>query len=161
MANPLLQSLHLEGLPRRAEFRAARNHVEACCGQHTIAGELGLLIDNDPGDGPTVQFHETALPRYSIRDGEKRHQLLLGINSIGRLVDNTIVIPDECISRRHCAIVVHRTGLCELHDVASKNGTILNGRKIGGPTRIVPGDTITLCGRSIEFLVALEPEPPA
>ena len=49
---------------------------------------------------------------------------------------------------------------CEIHDVASKNGTLLNGKKIPGPTRLQSGDQITLCGRRLTFHIAeLAPEP--
>jgi pSer/pThr/pTyr-binding forkhead associated (FHA) protein len=89
---------------------------------------------------------------YFLRDGEHLHTLQVGVNSIGRLQDNNVVILDEHVSRRHCAIVIHRDGRAEVHDVASKNGTILNGKKIAGPTRIHPGDQITMCSRSIVFL---------
>jgi len=38
--------------------------------------------------------------------------------------DNDVVLQDAYVSRRHCAILIHLTGeRCELHDIASKNGT--------------------------------------
>jgi pSer/pThr/pTyr-binding forkhead associated (FHA) protein len=50
---------------------------------------------------------------------------------------------------------------CELHDVASKNGTLLNGKKIPGPSRLQSGDQITLCGRRLTFHIAELPAEPA
>ena len=90
---------------------------------------------------------------YWLNDGDNSYPLSVGINTIGRLADNTVVIRDEHVSRRHCAIVVHRDGSCEVHDVASKNGTILRGRKISGPTRIRSGDELALCGRKLQFTI--------
>jgi len=147
------QSLHLEGLPRRDEFRAARARLEASCGHQTLAGDFNLLSERDPGDGATLAYDVACHRRFFVQDGEKLHPLVVGVNSVGRLPDNTVVIRDECVSRRHCAIVVHRDGHCELHDVASKNGTVLNGSKIHGPTRLRPGDKIALCSRNIVFLM--------
>ena len=72
-----------------------------------------------------------------------------------------MVIRDECVSRRHCAVVIHHDLRCELHDVASKNGTLLNGKKIPGPTRLQSGDQITLCGRRLTFHIAELPAEPA
>ena len=149
----LFHSLHLEGLPRREAFRAARVRLEAGCGQMTLAGDLELLSDRDPGDGATLAFDPDQTFQYFVQDGDKVHPLRVGVNSIGRLPDNSVVIRDECVSRRHCAIVVHRDGSCEIHDVASKNCTVLNGLKIFGPPRINPGDRISLCSRSIAFVV--------
>jgi hypothetical protein len=124
MPDPIFQSVHLDGLPRRDEFRLARARLRAGCGQQTLAGDLALLDEHDPGDVPTLAFQNDTNRAYFIQEGERLHQLHPGVNSIGRLPDNTIVIRDECVSRRHCAIVIHRDGTCELHDVASKNGTV-------------------------------------
>ncbi len=161
MADLRFQSMHLEGLPRREDFRAARARLEASCGLRTLSGDL----DNpspmpDAGDGATIVFSTALACRYFVQDGEKLHPLQIGVNSVGRLPDNTVVIRDECVSRRHCAIIVHRNGTCELHDVASKNGTILNGNRIHGPTRLRPGDKIALCARNITFLVQDAPPDP-
>jgi hypothetical protein len=155
------QSLHLEGLPRREDFRVARARLEASCGMQTLAGDFDMLSERDPGDGATVAFDPNKACRFFVQDGEKLHPLQLGVNSVGRLPDNTVVIRDECVSRRHCAIVVHRNGTCELHDVASKNGTVLNGSRIHGPTRLRPGDKIALCARNIVFLIQDAPADPA
>jgi pSer/pThr/pTyr-binding forkhead associated (FHA) protein len=78
----------------------------------------------------------------------------MGMNSVGRLPDNDVVIRDECVSRRHCAVVIHHDLRCEIHDVASKNGTILNGKKIPNPSRIQSGDQITLCNRRLTFHIS-------
>lgn len=159
MSDLRFQSMHLEGLPRREDFRAARARLEASCGTHTLAGDLSDLSPSPPeavGDGATVAFDSARHCRYFVQDGEKLHPLQIGVNSIGRLPDNTVVIRDECVSRRHCAVVVHHNGTCELHDVASKNGTVLNGSRIHGPTRLRPGDRIALCSRNIVFLVQEE-----
>jgi pSer/pThr/pTyr-binding forkhead associated (FHA) protein len=151
MPDPRMLSLHLEGDSRRDSFRQARALVEAACGQYTIAGDLALL-PNDPGDGPTAQGPPGVGQTFYVRDGDNLYPLVVGVNSVGRLPDNNVVIRDEHVSRRHCAIIVHSDGRCELHDVASKNGTILNGRKIPGPSRLTPGDEITLCTRRLQFL---------
>ena len=63
----------------------------------------------------------------------------VGLNTVGRMPDNDVVVQDAYVSRRHCAIVVHTGDRCEVHDIASKNGTYLNGHKISGPTRRPPG----------------------
>jgi pSer/pThr/pTyr-binding forkhead associated (FHA) protein len=76
--------------------------------------------------------------------------------------DNDVVLKDASVSRRHCAIVVHATRGCELHDTASKNGTYLNGKRIGGPTRLINGDQIRLCEVTLVFQAGdATPPPPA
>jgi pSer/pThr/pTyr-binding forkhead associated (FHA) protein len=91
---------------------------------------------------------------YFLKDGDKLHKLAVGVNSVGRLPDNQVVLADDHVSRRHCAVVVHSDGRCELHDIASKNGTLLNGKKISAPTPINTGDQISLCGKMLELVEA-------
>src|SRR5262245_26257891 len=155
MTDARFQSVYLEGLPRREEFRAARDRLNAACGNYTLAGDLNMLA---PGAAEPLpdDVTQTAPPgiaqSYWLQDGDKLHPLSIGVNSVGRLPDNTVILKDEHVSRRHCPIVVHRDGRCEVHDIASKNGTVLNGTKIAGPTRLKPGDTIVLCTKKLTFL---------
>jgi len=165
MSDPRLQSLHLEGQPRREQFRAARQALQAACGSQTIAGDLRLLVPDERLGSPTVAPAPpgpAATGRFTfyLKDGTNVYPLRLGMNSVGRLPDNDVVIRDECVSRRHCAILVHSDLRCELHDVASKNGTQLNGKKIDGPTRLQSGDQILLCNRKVTFhVIDTAPEP--
>ena len=159
MPDPRLLSVHLDGLPRRDQFRAARQVIQAACGDQTLAGDLRLLESDEQRDAPTINPPPARGPQpaqrfaFYIKDGSNVYPLHLGLNSVGRLPDNDVVIRDECVSRRHCAVVVHHDLRCEIHDVASKNGTVLNGRKIPGPTRLQSGDQIVLCGRRLTFHV--------
>lgn len=168
MSDPRLQSLHLEGQPRREQFRAARQALQAACGSQTIAGDIRLLVAEDRPDAltaaPPAPGGPVATGRFTfyLKDGTNVYPLRLGMNSVGRLPDNDVVIRDECVSRRHCAVLVHTDLRCELHDVASKNGTQLNGKKISGPTRLQSGDQILLCNRKLTFHVTdAAPEPAA
>ena len=125
-------------------------------------GDVGeLLAPGDPGDGGTVTISPDQLKAgtYWLQDGDHVHALALGVNSVGRLPDNSVVLRDEHVSRRHCAIVVHRDGRCEVHDVASKNGTLVNGRKIATATALRPGDVLLLCTRKLTFLAGAQPDP--
>jgi len=151
MTDPRFQSLHLEGLPRRELFRSARNALQAACGSMTLAGDVRPVEPEEPPNGETVSAPAGAATHFFIRDGDDLHPLTLGVNSVGRLPDNNVVIKDEHVSRRHCAIVIHCDGRCEIHDIASKNGTVLNGKKINGPTKLRVGDQILLCTRKLTF----------
>lgn len=150
------QSVHLDGQPRRELFRQARSRLSASCGQHTIAGDLRELLAEGGPDAPTRAITPPN-PKavYFLKDGETLHQLAVGVNSVGRLPDNQVVLADDHVSRRHCAVVVHSDGRCELHDVASKNGTLLNGKKIATPMPIGVGDQIGLCGKMLELVEGL------
>jgi hypothetical protein len=161
MSDPRLHSLHLEGQPRRDQFRAARQAIQAACGSHTLAGDVRVLVAEERLEASTVAVPPGGLPAvlngrftFYLKDGGNVYPLHVGLNSVGRLPDNDVVIRDECVSRRHCAVVVHSDLRCELHDVASKNGTLLNGKKITSPTRLQSGDQIVLCNRKLTFHIA-------
>jgi hypothetical protein len=158
MSDPRLHSLHLEGQPRRDQFRAARQAIQAACGSLTLAGDIRMLADDEHLQAETLAAPPASAGSpnagrftFYLKDGTNIYPLHVGLNSVGRLPDNDVVIRDECVSRRHCAVVIHHDLRCELHDVASKNGTLLNGKKIPSPTKIQSGDQITLCNRRLTF----------
>lgn len=166
MSDPRLHSLHLEGQPRRDLFRAARQALHEACGSQTLAGDLRMLDEEGALQASTVAAPQGGVPApigrftFYLKDSGNVYPLHAGLNSVGRLPDNDVVIRDECVSRRHCAVVIHHDLRCELHDVASKNGTLLNGKKIPGPTRLQSGDQIILCGRRLTFHIAELPAEP-
>ena len=158
MTDARLNSVHLES-PRRQDFRVAREQLLHARGGETIAAEqhqLAALVN-----GTTAIKKQpgapAALARFVVMDSDYVYPLKVGLNTIGRMPDNDVVLQDAYVSRRHCAILVHLTGdYCELHDIASKNGTLLNGHKINGPTRLNPGDEIRMCNRQLVFLTRTE-----
>ena len=165
--DPRLLSVHLEGNSRRDAFRAARRSVEHAAGGHTLAGEVRLPLGSEANDYRTLAPGEVPVQKGDtpcwLMDRGKQIPLKVGLNSVGRLPDNDVVIDDATVSRRHCAIVVHSDLTIELHDVASKNGTTINGKKISGPTRLRDGDEIGLSEHRLTFLLfsGKQTEPPA
>jgi pSer/pThr/pTyr-binding forkhead associated (FHA) protein len=149
MSDGRFHSVHLEGQPRRDLFRQARSQLSASLGQQTITGAIPEFVGDTPAKPKLPAISNTV---YSLKDGTTLHRLIIGINSVGRLPDNQVVLADDHVSRRHCAVVVHSDGRCELHDIASKNGTLLNGKRISGPTVMTAGDQITLCGKMLELV---------
>jgi hypothetical protein len=155
MTDPRLNSIHLE-LPRRQEFRAARDALLHARGHNTLcaegqAGFAGLVASNLTAVEKLGPCARTAA-KFVLMDHDYVYPLKIGLNTIGRMPDNDVVVEDAYVSRRHCAVLVHAGNFCELHDVASKNGTFLNGCKIEGPTRLKPGDEIRMCNRNLVFM---------
>lgn len=160
MNDPRFNSLYLEGQPRREDFRVARERLRISCGEMTLAGDLVDVCERTPDEGETACAPPGANRTYWLQDGEQLHSLSLGVNTIGRLPDNSVVLGDEHVSRRHCAIIIHRDGRIEIHDIASKNGTVVNGNKINGAHRIKPGDQILLCTKKLIFIAkSIEQQP--
>jgi pSer/pThr/pTyr-binding forkhead associated (FHA) protein len=98
---------------------------------------------------------------FALMERGRAHPLKVGINTVGRLADNDVVLDDPHISRRHCAVLVHSNRSCEVHDIASKNGTYLNGERITCATRVKLGDEIRMCDLSLVLVGGEEPADPA
>jgi DNA-binding winged helix-turn-helix (wHTH) protein len=77
--------------------------------------------------------------------------LRLGENFIGRDPASAIVIPSRRVSRQHARIVVSGAETATLEDLASKNGTVLNGREITARTPLSAGDVIEIGGVALTF----------
>jgi pSer/pThr/pTyr-binding forkhead associated (FHA) protein len=159
-----LNSIHLE-LPRREEFRKARARLLDACGDQTRYAINNPNEVSSATDSKTIiQSLENRLPNdvsYALMDKEVVYPLKVGLNTIGRLPDNDVVLEDAFVSRRHCAVLVHVGDGCELHDVASKNGTFLNGSRLPGPMPLKSGDEIRLCDRKLHFVCKTSAPQPA
>ncbi len=156
MTDPRLQSVHLDADPRREDFRRARNRVEGAIGEKTLLGDL----DSTPIGPKDKTFAGTSGSSFGIPNTScwllihgRQIVLKIGLNSVGRLPDNDVILEDDTVSRRHCAIVVHSNMSIELYDIASKNGTRINGRKFTGSTWLTDGDEITVGSRKVVFVM--------
>jgi hypothetical protein len=163
MRDPRLNSIHLD-TSRRQDFRRAREVLLQSRGHETIYAELHKDAKSEVGTTiiKTAQGKHTNAEHleYWLLDREFIYPLKIGLNTVGRSSDNDVVVEDLYISRRHCAIVVHASRSFEIHDVASKNGTFLNGSKIPGPTPLKSGDEIRICNRNFVFMTKNEQESP-
>lgn len=63
------------------------------------------------------------------------------VTSIGRSPTNTIPVPDTYASAQHTLLTL-REGQWWLEDLDSRNGTLLNGVRISGPTVVSAGDVV-------------------
>ncbi len=71
--------------------------------------------------------------------------------TIGRGKDNTLMVPDNCISRNHAILQRTETGEFYIIDLGSRNGTFINGRRVSVPVTLSNGDNITFGKTEIEF----------
>jgi pSer/pThr/pTyr-binding forkhead associated (FHA) protein len=119
----------------------------------TLAAEgvryLVGAVDEWPSLLPVRPEHLNPGPNYLLIDPQAGcfYPLKTGLNTMGRLPDNDIVLEGSMVSRRHCVILVHAWGGCELHDMASRNGTLVNSQPCRRPIRLGSGDEIRVCQR--------------
>ncbi|HEU0091442.1 MAG TPA: SpoIIE family protein phosphatase [Vicinamibacteria bacterium] len=72
--------------------------------------------------------------------------------TIGRSRDSDIFLPDQWLSRHHAEILKKDANFF-LHDLGSKNGTLLNGEPVHGDRRLRHGDVITLGEHVLTFSI--------
>ena len=70
--------------------------------------------------------------------------------TLGRANTNGIVINDTYMSTVH-ARIFNTNGTYFIEDLASRNGSTLNGQAIVATTALVPGDVLQLGGTTMEF----------
>jgi hypothetical protein len=144
--DPRFNSCHLEP-PRRARYGEARARLLGARGPMTQAAE-GADLGGTALPPPLRRGGEPAGEGYALVDlaDGRRYPLRVGLVTLGRFPENDIVLPEEYVSRRHCVVLVHATGGCEVHDTASLNGTLVNRERVSR-ARFEPGDVLRVCDR--------------
>src|ERR1700723_694156 len=77
---------------------------------------------------------------------------------IGRVNDADLLLLDEKISRKHAKISTHG-GRVMIEDLASRNGTFVNGGKISGAMELQEGDKIMLGSSTMELASVADLKP--
>lgn len=70
---------------------------------------------------------------------------------VGRTPDNTVTLHKGNVSRHHCA-VLRSDGRWFIGDLNSAAGTLHNGKSVGEPELLEPGDRVTFCGFTLRVL---------
>lgn len=79
---------------------------------------------------------------------------------LGRSSSNDIHIPDEELSRNHCLFELSSSGELRITDLASANGTMVNGEKIGTETKLLKaGDVIDVGNTRLSVVDSDKPKP--
>lgn len=112
----------------------------------------GPLSPAQPGSAP-------ALNAFLILGGAKTLPLSQPILSLGRRLDNHIVLDDPRVSRAHAQLRL-RFGRYVLYDLGSTGGTYVNGQRVQECV-LRPGDVISLAGVPIIYGEDEGPTEPA
>lgn len=82
--------------------------------------------------------------RYAVKEGGLR---------LGRSSSNDIHVPDEELSRNHCLFEIAGDDAIRVTDLASANGTIINGTPLGSdPATLKVGDRIEVGSTVVEVV---------
>lgn len=80
----------------------------------------------------------------------RRYDLESSQYVLGRHPECDIVLESGSVSRQHAKVVKTGTSY-QLEDLKSRNGTFINGRLIGEPTKLVEGDSIRICDIELTY----------
>jgi DNA-binding winged helix-turn-helix (wHTH) protein len=112
---------------------------------YLFCGEVATETRPSPGQ-------HVAGRSYRLIVGEREIVLSLGEHVLGRSNDAAIFVDDVGVSRDHARITIGEQG-ATLEDLSSKNGTMLNGRPINGPTALTDGALIVLGATALKFRI--------
>jgi hypothetical protein len=114
-----------------------------------------LVLNAAPADAITrIDAREYSL--FNQETGDRFSLMALPVVkpvlTLGRELDNDLIIQDSQCSRRH-AQITYNQGVYYLTDVGSANGTLLNGSRLipQQPTRLAPGMTIQIGNQLWQF----------
>jgi pSer/pThr/pTyr-binding forkhead associated (FHA) protein len=118
--------------------------VESDSGENTrmiadkaVAGILGRLGDGT-GDGPYFRILNGSDEGEQLKFTDTGNEW-----NLGRSKDCEFVLNDANVSRKHAVVVKDWNGYM-IQDLGSKNGVVVNDRKIGKPHRLKDADEITI-----------------
>ena len=103
---------------------------------YAFCGEVALL--------PAAIVHVATL----VCDGQA-HMLCEGANVVGRAPDSRVVLADPTVSRHHALITIN-DGTIWVKDLDSKNGTFVDGERIGSsPVMVTPRTRVMIALTSV------------
>ena len=94
---------------------------------------------------------------FLVVNGIDLFPLKLSVTSIGRKIDNELVLNDPRVSRRHAELRCFR-GRFVIFDMGSSGGTYVNGHRVSHSV-VYDGDVISLAGVQIVFRQKNIPRP--
>lgn len=120
--------------PVHPTFEPARESAARVDADGRIRAVVTNHVDGSVGAGT---------PYLQTADGEQLPVRVGTTTTLGRAVDNDIVVADASVSRHHATIVPSVGGAYRLRDLGSQNGTYVRGERISD-VQLANGDSVKL-----------------
>jgi len=131
--------------------------VRQLSGGSSAAPETNALVRELLAGGDPARTTAACLVCLTGLDLGRRFPLAPGANSVGRGAQADVRIRDRNVSRRHARIVREGKG-ARVVDLETRNGTFVNGARLGGSRRLRDGDVLEI-GRTLLKYSAPDVEP--
>lgn len=119
---------------------------------------MDMIDDRSAGPfGESEDSAQQAEDAFLIINGIDLFPLKLAVTSIGRKIDNELVLNDPRVSRRHAELRCFR-GRFVVFDMGSSGGTYVNGHRVNHSV-VYDGDVISLAGVQLVFRQKNLPRP--
>ena len=105
----------------------------------------------EAADGDVVAAAPIRPTGASLACEGSTHTLSEGENSIGRAADLRVVINHNTVSRHHAVITIYEDG-ASIRDLGSKNGTFVDGERIGSSPMLLTRNARILIGGVVASL---------
>jgi DNA-binding CsgD family transcriptional regulator len=105
----------------------------------------------EPRADQSAAAHADSAVHWVLCCGRHEH-VLVPSTIVGRGADADIQLDDESVSRRH-ARLSYVEGSFEIEDLASKNGTRVNGAQVVAPVRLSAGDHVGLGDSDFQLIL--------
>ncbi len=141
---PVVEVHSAESIPRHQVSVAARYVPPE-------AADPGKTSEMSPGAGAMRAELERApdASSFLILDGQRTLNLTQPAVTLGRSLDNTVIVNDPRVSRHH-AQLRRRAGRYVIYDMGSSGGTMVNGDRVS-ECLLQAGDVISLAGVQIIY----------
>lgn len=128
-------SFHLRRAAGGQRPTIVREHLHPATGPAATPSEPAPAAELGGLHPVTPYLIDGAGRRYPVRP--------IGSTTLGRAVDNDIVISDVSVSRHH-ATIAPQDGRFALRDLGSQNGTFVGGQPVGAQRLLADGDDVRL-----------------
>jgi adenylate cyclase len=117
-----------------------------------IESEATRLSDEEGATGSALAMASANLRYHSAGEDHYFPIQRVSMCTIGRSNTNNISLDDRLLSRDHAMIRCSATGVCEIDDVGSSNGTRVNGTLVAAPITLKDGDVIQVGQHIMTFI---------
>jgi len=121
--------------------------------QGLLAAQVGGPREAGKPNRPTVPL-ATSAP--SLFETERVYPITLLTTTIGRSLDNAVVLLDPSVSREHAVLTLHEIGW-RVENISQRNPLWVAGRRVepGGVSAVAPGDILRLGYTFLQLLAPL------